>query len=174
VEIKINLEIGLSPALEGFLAKVLGGAQPAPAEQRQTPKVVAPVEEVAERAEAALEAAEEAPKRTRRTKAQMEAGAAAAAADRPLQSETSGDQTQPEADASSVTLADALEEAEAEEGATKDQLRAVVTATMARVPGCAPKLQAAWVAEFGPEQKSSGSILPENYGRAIEIANSLT
>lgn len=183
MDIKISLEIGLSPALEGFLAKFLNPARIEADEHRVTETVGDKIFVLTEqRADAALEAAEvpqdEAPKRTRRTKAQMEAdyrGQSGQAIDASPQSGSLGVKGDDGSAETSTNLADALDAAEADEGAaTKDQLRAATSAAMSRVPGCAPKLQAAWVAEFGAEQKSSGTIDPVNYARAIEIANTLT
>lgn len=96
VNIKISLEIGLSPALEGFLTKVLGSGQ-ADIANRDTSKPGAPTPKQVQEREALLAEGEEAmadrvpqdsqlqdpqpeaQRRTRRTKAQMEADASSAA-----------------------------------------------------------------------------------------------
>ncbi len=181
MEIKINLEIGLSPALEGFLAKVLGVNEAAP---RKSIDIGAPAANytgapnVEERAEEALAAAEdpqpEAQRRTRRTKAQMEADAAAAATAEAGDQGSADDGSKTSSTATTAaSLSDAVAASEAASAPTKDDLRAATSRAMARVPGCAAKLQAAWVAEFGAEQKSAGTIDPSNYGRAVEIADTI-
>lgn len=186
MDIKISLEIGLSPALEGFLTRFLGKPsapeRPAPRVQETTARIDAEREALIAEGEEALQdqprqdPQPEAQRRTRRTKAQIEAdNAAFSGTDQPAdrggtqESGTSGPPTTGTTATSGASLSDALDaaEPEAREGVT---VKADVAAKMQEAMAAASpkKVQDAMAEHLGGAKRLS-EIDPSLYGKAIEL-----
>lgn len=193
MDIKISLEIGLSPALEGFLTKMLGGdARPtravaAPAVVASTSSAsAAPVSDATpetahgeSQGSTAEDPQPEAQRRTRRTKAQIEADEAAAkgTAQPADQGGTPGNGT---ADlsiigtiatnaASPSDLAAALEAAEPEARAGVTAKADVAAKMQEAMAATSPKKVQDRMADSLGGAKRLSEIDPANYASAIEL-----
>lgn len=195
MDIKTSFEIGLSPALEGFLTRLIGKPQgfSTPTVERTTADksfdqphaghnddaerqaLQDERDAVTERGEGPQE---EAPRRTRRTKAQMEADAASGTTGSTAHSDTQenlgsdGTGQIAMSDASPSDLATALEaEPQAREGVTaKADVAAKMQEAMAATSP--KKVQDRMAADLNGAKRLS-EIDPSLYGKAIETFDAI-
>ena len=194
MDIKISLEIGLSPALEGFLAKVLGPqpriAPDAPPSHdeiiaRHGGQLAADIQ--AQIDEKAQGSQDEAPRKGRRTKAQIEADNAAQSAE--PNSTTAASATDASADsqdqpASSpaqsdpTDLAQALgvtDEAPAAGEVTKADVQAKLSAVVGKLgqTGAGLKNVQDYMRKELDGATNMSSLDPKNYAKAIDLFDRL-
>lgn len=198
MDIKISLEIGLSPALEGFLTKVLGGPDTPkgdvrPGDYRTTIQttdtgalkereaLIAEGEEAMQdrrpgpytTGENQQDPQPEAQRRTRRTKAQIEADNAAATDLKTESAETTEEAGSADVEPPASDLAAALgaEQPEARAGVTA---KADVAAKMQEAMAAASpkKVQEKMIEHLNGAKNLSG-LDPALYGKAVELFDSI-